>query len=224
MEKEEQIIENPIKPRFEFRAFGHHFAEQIKKMDQLSKVELVRDIYEVYLLTAGNTINNMKIRNKMMDIKVLLDKKDSLELWEPYLIGEFPMKASLIKSEVFPAFGVEAPQFEREIYTLLQFIDELIAPDPDIVAVYTQKKRLAYTINNCICEVAEVFINGALIKSIAIESENISDVLETKSLIGFNEQEENVNYPLAIKRVVGLAPYPTDHLHLKKTRNISTIS
>jgi hypothetical protein len=152
----------------------------------------------------------------MMDIKVLLSEKKSLELWEPYLVGEFPMKASIIRSEVFPAFGVESPPFERDVYTLVQFLDELISPDPDIIAVYTQKKRYAYTINNCICEVAEVIINGALIKTIAVESEDLKDILDTKTLIGFNEQEENVNYPLAIKRVIGLFPRPMDHLHLTK--------
>ncbi|MBT3302227.1 MAG: hypothetical protein HOD63_02615 [Bacteroidetes bacterium] len=208
--------ENQIKPRFEFRAFGHHLEELINKMNQLSKVERIRDIYEVYLMSAGNIKNNVKIRNKMMDIKVLLSEKKSLELWEPYLVGEFPMKASIIRSEVFPAFGVESPPFERDVYTLVQFLDELISPDPDIIAVYTQKKRYAYTINNCICEVAEVIINGALIKTIAVESEDLKDILDTKTLIGFNEQEENVNYPLAIKRVIGLFPRPMDHLHLTK--------
>ncbi|MBT7038257.1 MAG: hypothetical protein HN921_00320 [Bacteroidetes bacterium] len=208
--------ENQIKPRFEFRAFGHHLEELINKMNQLSKVERIRDIYEVYLMSAGNIKNNVKIRNKMLDIKVLLSEKKSLELWEPYLVGEFPMKASIIRSEVFPAFGVESPPFERDVYTLVQFLDELISPDPDIIAVYTQKKRYAYTINNCICEVAEVIINGALIKTIAVESEDLKDILDTKTLIGFNEQEENVNYPLAIKRVIGLFPRPMDHLHLTK--------
>lgn len=216
MAKAEMRIEKQTKPRFEFRAFGQHFDKQTKKMNELSKVERIRDIYEVYLMSVGNSKNNVKIRNKMMDIKVLLDRKKSLELWEPYLVGEFPMKAEIIKTEVFPAFGVEAPKFDRKIYTLVQFLDELINPDPDIIAVYTQKKRFAYTINNCICEVAEVLVNGALIKSIAIESESVKDVNETKALIGFSEQEQNVNYPLAIKRVIGLESRPLDHLHLTK--------
>lgn len=203
-----------IIPRYEFRAFGHHFEKQIEKMNQLSKVERIRDIYEVYLMSVGNSKNNVKIRNKMMDIKVLLNKKKGFELWEPYMVGEFPLTTEVLNSEVFPAFGVEAPLFEREIYTLEQFLKELIYPDPDIIAVYTEKKRYAYTINNCICELAEVLINGALIKTIAIESENVDDVTATKVLLGFTEQVENVNYPLAIKRVIGLASRADNYLQL----------
>ncbi len=203
-----------IIPRYEFRAFGHHFEKQIEKMNQLSKVERIRDIYEVYLMSVGNSKNNVKIRNKMMDIKVLLNKKKGFELWEPYMVGEFPLSAEVLNSEVFPAFGVEAPLFERKIYTLEQFLKELIYPDPDIIAVYTEKKRYAYTINNCICELAEVLINGALIKTIAIESENVDDVTATKVLLGFTEQVENVNYPLAIKRVIGLASRADNYLQL----------
>ena len=205
-----------IIPRYEFRAFGHHFDKQVEKMNQLSKVERIRHIYEIYLMSVGNTKNNVKIRKKMMDIKVLLDKKKGLELWEPYMIGEFPLKAEILNSEVFPAFGVEVPAFERKIYTLDQFLKELIEPDPDIVAVYTEKKRYGYTINNCICEIAEVLVNGALIKTICIESEVVDKVLETKTMIGFTEEAENLNYPLAIKRVIGMAPRPEDYLQLIK--------
>lgn len=216
MAKVDINIGEQSKPRFEFRAFGQQFDEQIKKMNELSKVERIRDIYEVYLMTVGNTKNNIKIRHKMMDIKVLLDEKKGLELWEPYLVGEFPMKTEILVSEVFPALGVEAPKFDRKVYTLEQFLNELIHPDPDIVAVFTEKKRFAYTINNCICEVAEVLINGALIKTIAIESENVDDVIATKALLGFTEQIENVNYPLEIRRVIGYASRTDHHMQLIK--------
>ena len=209
-------IGDQSKPRFEFRAFAQQFDEQIKKMDKLSNVERIRDIYEVYLMTAGNTKNNVKIRNKMMDIKVLLEEKNGLELWEPYMVGEFPLSAEVLKTEVFPAFGVEAPIFEREVYTLEQFLKELIKPDPDIIAVYTEKKRFSYTINNCICEVAEVLINGAMVKTIAIESENVADIMATKALIGCTEQVENVSYPLELRRVIGLASHADEYLQLIK--------
>ena len=216
MAKEEMNIGEQSKPRFEFRAFGQQFDEQIKKMDELSKVERIRDIYEVYLMTVGNTKNNIKIRHKMMDIKVLLEEKEGLELWEPYMVGEFPMNTEILISEVFPALGVEPPFFDRDKYTLEQFLKEIIKPDPDIIAVYTQKKRFAYTINKCICEVAEVLINGALIKTIAIESENVEDVIATKALLGFTEQIENVSYPLELRRVTGLASRTDEHLQLIK--------
>ena len=193
-----------ITPRYEFRAFAHSFDTISAKMKELAKEELSREISEIYLITAATSDNNIKIRNKKMDIKVLVDTKNELEQWLPKLIGEFPMKAKTLENDVFPALGISAPVFEKEEYTLKEFITKIIRDDPDVVAAYTRKVRHAYTINNCICEIADVFINGAFIQTIAIESEKPELVSETKKLLGFSPKEENINYPKAIKRVIGL--------------------
>ena len=200
-----------ITPRYEFRAFGHHFQQIEKKMRELAKEELSRDISEIYLMTASTEENNIKIRNKKMDIKVLVQTKDGLEQWLPQMIGEFPMKTSILENEVFPALGVAAPVFDRQEISLKELITEYIKEDPDIVAAHTQKKRHAFTINSCICEIADVLVNGAFIQSIAIESDNPHLVSETKALLGFTEEYENVNYPKAIKRIIGLEDWPNEY-------------
>jgi len=193
-----------ITPRYEFRAFAHSFDTIVAKMNELAKEELSREISEIYLITAATSENNIKIRNKKMDIKVLVDTKNELEQWLPNLIGEFPMKAKVLENEVFPALGISAPVFEKEEYSLKEFITQIVRDDPDVVAAYTRKTRHSYTINGCICEIADVFINGAYIQTIAIESEVPEIVSETKKLLGFKANEENINYPKAIKRVIGL--------------------
>lgn len=193
-----------ITPRYEFRAFAHSFDAISLKMKELAKEELSREISEIYLITAATSENNIKIRNKKMDIKVLVETKNELEQWLPNLIGEFPMKTKILENEVFPALGISAPVFEKDEYTLKEFITKIIHDDPDVVSAYTRKVRHAYTINNCICEIADVFINGAFIQTIAIESEKPELVSETKKLLGFSPDEENINYPKAIKRVIGL--------------------
>jgi len=202
-----------IIPRFEFRAFGHHFQQIERKMRDLAQEELSRDISEIYLMTAATVENNIKIRNKKMDIKVLVQTKDGLEQWLPQLIGEFPMKTSLLENEVYPALGVAAPVFDKEEISLKELITEFIKEDPDIIAAHTRKTRHAFTINNCICEIAGVMVNGAYIQSIAIESENPELVSDTKKLLGFNENEENVNYPKAIKRIIGLEEWPGEYVY-----------
>ncbi|OYT16115.1 MAG: hypothetical protein B7C24_09500 [Bacteroidetes bacterium 4572_77] len=197
-----------IIPRYEFRAFANNFDPIEAKMNELASVELERDINEIYLLTAGNEENNIKIRHKKMDIKVLVDKKNELELWIPQLIGEFPMKAAVLENEVYASLGISAPVFDKKEYTLKEFITVLIKEDPDVIAAHTRKIRKAYTINDCICEVADVFVNGAHIKTIAIEAEDQGKVSKTKQLLGFSKEEENLNYPMAIKRIIGLEEWP----------------
>ena len=114
--------------------------------------------------------NNTKIRDDLMDIKVFVKEEKGLEQWNPRMKGSFPMKASMLKEEVFPAFSVEVPEFKREEYTLDQYIEEIIRPHAQLIPVHVVKRRFAYTVNGCIAEIADLLINGAAIKSVNVES------------------------------------------------------
>jgi hypothetical protein len=84
---------------------------------------------------------------------------------------------------------------------------EIIRPNTDLVPVHVSKRRFGFTVNDCITEYAELLINGAAIKTVAVESVNVDDILKAKEMLGLNEYE-NVNYLLAIKRIVGREPLP----------------
>lgn len=195
-------------PRYEFRIFGNHLEEIEKKINELSPIEQTRQMNSIYLLAAGNPNHNIKIREETMDIKSLEQEQDGLEQWNPFLVGEFPLKAEIIKSVVFPALGTSSPVFDREEYTLQEFLDELISVDPDITVAYVCKKRHAFTVGKCITEIAEIKVNGAAIKTICIEAEDPKKVLKAKKKLEIDESFENVNYPLALKRVMGLVEFP----------------
>jgi len=192
-----------IIPRYEYRIFGLNIQEVEEALRKQGQFEKERHISEIYLMTAGNTENNIKIRNRNLDIKVLVEQKDGLEQWKPFQVGEFPLQKEDLKHQVFPALGVEAPFFDRDVYTLEQFIKELVLDDPDIIVALTEKKRFGYSFNSCICEIAEVQINGALLHTVAVESEDPELVMQSIKLLGL-QNFENVNYPKAIKRVLGL--------------------
>ena len=198
---------NEIKPRFEFRAFAGNFGIVEEKMRRLAPVEKIRESSEIYIMSAGNNENNTKIRDNRLDIKVFVKEEKGLEQWNPRMKGEFPMRATVLKEEVLPAFGVEIPQLERDEYTLEQFLAEIVGPNPDLVAVNIFKRRFAFTINGCIAETAEILINGAYIQSVNVESVDIDAILEAKEMLSLNEYE-NVNYLKAIKRVIGMEPMP----------------
>lgn len=109
---------NEIKPRFEFRTFAQNFGLVEKKMRKLSPLDKIRESSEIYIMSAGNSENNTKIRDDLMDIKVFVKSEKGLEQWNPRMKGSFPMKAAEIAEKVFPAFGVELPKFARDEYTL----------------------------------------------------------------------------------------------------------
>ncbi|HBC75730.1 MAG: hypothetical protein A2008_12985 [Candidatus Wallbacteria bacterium GWC2_49_35] len=194
-----------VKPRFEFRTFAQNFGMVINKMRKLSPVDKIRESSEIYIMSAGNNENNTKVRDDLMDIKVFVTRERGLEQWNPRMKGSFPMKASVIGAEVFAAFGVAVSDFKREEYTLAQFLDEIIRPHKDLAAVKVFKRRYGFTVNNCITEYAELLINGAAIQTVAVESVSVEDILGAKDMLGLNDYE-NINYLLAIKRIIGMEP------------------
>ena len=196
-----------IIPRYEFRTFAQNFGMVETKMRKLSQCSLIRESQEVYIVSSANNENNTKIRDTKMDIKELVEKKQGLERWNPRMKDEFPMPTDVIRNDVFPAFAVEAPEFRREIYTIDQYLGEVITPHPELTAVSVFKRRFAFTINGCITEIAQLLINGAAIQTVAVELEDIDAILEAKEMLGLTEYE-NVNYLLAIKRIIGMEPLP----------------
>jgi len=197
-----------IKPRFEFRTWAKNFGMVEQKIHKLSACEGIRESAEIYIVSAGNNENNTKVRDKLMDIKVFVTEKEGLEQWNPRMKGEFPMKSATLVDEVFPALGVKMPALERDDYTLDQYLDEVIRPHLKLAAVSVFKRRFAFTINDCITEIAEIEINGAGLQTVAVESVDIPAILKAKDMLGLDDYE-NINYLRAIKRVIGMEPLPS---------------
>jgi len=210
MSKEELKIGEISKPRFEFRTFGQDFDEQAYRMSRLSAPvpEKVweRESDEIYIMSRTNDINNTKIRDGKMDIKTFVQTVDGLEQWNPLMKGEFPISSKVLKEEVFPAFQVDMPALEKDTYTLEEFL-AMIDAHKDLQAVRVHKERYGYMVNNTICEVADVLINGAHVVSINSESTEVEDIKKTIKDVGL-EGVENINYLQAIKRVIGMINKP----------------
>ncbi len=205
MAKEKLKVGEISKPRFEFRSFGQDFEEAAFLMSRLSepvpKKVWDRQSDEIYIVSRANNENNTKIRDGKMDIKTFVTEEQGLEQWNPLMKGEFPLSATLLREEVFPAFQVPIPDLGQESYSLDEFL-ALVAANPDLQAVKVHKHRFGYMVNNTICETAEVLINGASVITINSESTEIADILKTLELTGLSGVE-NINYLQAIKRIIG---------------------
>ena len=211
MAKEELKIGEISKPRFEFRSFGRCFCDASKRMARLS-VPVPEKVWErhsteTYIVSRTNDVNNTKIRNGKMDIKTYVQTVDGLEQWNPLMKCEFPIAAQVLRDEVFPAFKVDGmPELTKDTYTLEEFLD-MINAHPDLQAVTVEKIRFGYMVNDTICETGDIYINGALVKTINSESTEVEDIKKTLVDLGL-EGVENINYLQAIKRVIGMINKP----------------
>ena len=196
-----------IQPRFEFRTFAQNFGVVDEKIWRLGNFEKFRESSEFYILSAANNENNVKIRYNILDIKVFVKEEKGLEQWRPRMKSKFPIKAEILRDEVFPAFGVVVPEFSRPEYTLKQYLGDIIKPHPELAVAQVFKRRFGYLIDECMAEIAELLINSAAIKTISVESIDVEAVLKAKERLGLQEYE-NVNYLLAIKRILGMEPLP----------------
>ncbi len=205
MAKNDLKIGEISKPRFEFRTFGQSFTEAEYRMSSLSNPvpEKVweRTSDEIYIMSRTNDHNNTKIRDGKMDIKTFVTEQDGLEQWNPLMKAEFPIPAATLRDEVYPAFQVEMPALKKDEYTLEDFL-QIIKDHPDLQAVKVSKHRYGYMVNNTICEVGDVLINGAMVMTINSESTELADILKTMEDVGLTGVE-NINYLQCIKRVIG---------------------
>ena len=210
MSKEKMEIGAISKPRFEFRSFGQNFEEAHARMARLS-VPVPEKVWrrtsdEIYIISRANDINNTKIRDGKMDIKTYVQTVDGLEQWNPLMKGEFPISKEVLENEVFPAFMVEMPALDKDTYTFEEFL-AMVEANKDLAAVRVHKERFGYMVNDTICEVGNVLINGAKVVTINSESTEIEDIKKTIADCKL-EGVENINYLQAIKRVIGMSKKP----------------
>ena len=193
--------------RYEFRAFAQDFGIVEQAIRRHARVDRYRESLEVYIMSADNDENNTKVRGGLMDIKVLVNHDRGLEQWIPRMKGEFPLPRQVIREEVLPALGVAVPNLKRAVSSFEEYIDGIIGPHPDLAAVSVFKQRSGFDIDGCTVELANVTINGAMTRTVCLESTDPDRVLETRTRL-YLDDYENVNYLLAIKRVIGMTPLP----------------
>ena len=196
-----------IIPRYEFRVFAQNFGLVEDKLQRLAHFERYRESAEVYLLSRTGGDHNTKIRDGKLDIKTLLRVERGLEQWTVRMKTEFPLDQERV-NELFAILGVTAPELRRDQYSSANFVEELARPHAGLAVARVFKRRYGYIIGRCTAELANLLVNGAAIRTVAVESEDPEAVIETRENLGLQEYP-NVSYPLALKRITGLQP-PAD--------------
>jgi exopolyphosphatase/guanosine-5'-triphosphate,3'-diphosphate pyrophosphatase len=190
-----------IVPRWEWRSFGTSFGSAESVLESMEPIE-TKDSDELYLLAQGGA--NVKVRDDLLDIKVL-EEVDAvgLERWMPVMKQAFPM-ISVDVRRVFDAMETPTPTLKRDMYSLGEFVDELIEPST-VRAVNVHKHRVRYIVGGCMAELTDVVVGGGHTRSIAVESENPAGVAAAVHGLGLDGYL-NTNYPLGLRRVLDGQP------------------
>jgi hypothetical protein len=200
---------NEITARHEFRIFDQSLGMFAEKMRQISPCEQIEESSEAYLVSAGLRDHNVKLRDGAVDIKRLIARRDGLEQWKPVVKQSFPISSELVSETLIPTLGTADVDLRsvRKQLTARELINEFFRPQVGICVASVFKRRFRFMVADCAAEFDEVLINGAAIQSAAIESEDELAVGNARTTLGMNGLE-NVSYPLAIQRVLGLQRLP----------------
>lgn len=190
-----------IVPRWEWRTFGEEFGAADATFAALEP-ELVQESDETYLLSPGADAA-VKIRAGLMDIKLLEEvNQDGLEQWRPAMKETFPLPRGEA-DKVCAALGVTAPSPGTDAFSLDEFLALLAAPERGVRAVAVHKRRLHYTVNECMSEVTDVVAEGKKVRTLAIEAPDAERVIATVRDLGLAARE-NTSYPRWLKAAVGM--------------------
>jgi exopolyphosphatase/guanosine-5'-triphosphate,3'-diphosphate pyrophosphatase len=190
-----------IIPRWEWRTFGARFGSAEAAFAALTP-GAVQESDELYLLSGAG--DNVKVRDDLMDIKVLQEvNDDGLQRWTPVMKAAFPLAAPDV-ARVFEALRLPTPALGRDGYTLDQFVTELAGPSA-LRAVHVHKRRVRYTVGGCTSEVSDVVADGRATRTIAIESEDAAAVIAAVRSVGLGDYL-NTDYPRGLAALLDGIP------------------
>jgi len=214
---ENLLSEESVTPRFEFRVFGQGLRAAGDRIRELGSSEGETGSAETYFVSTATQAppGNVKIREKTLDIKELVESRGVLERWKPVVKTSFPLSAAVVRDTLADALGVNFPIVNGGLYRFEDLVREIILDHPQCFAAWVGKRRFRFRFRDCPVEIDEVSINGAFIRSIAIESDDPEAVLDALTEAGLQDHE-NVNYPRAIRRVMGLETYAGQPWHREK--------
>jgi len=189
-----------IKPRYEFRIWADSLAAHREKLSALAQPSQ-KSSDETYFISGETEKCNAKVRDRLMDIKVLVAEDRGLEQWKPILKAEFPLEAAVITAQVFSSLQLSPPALFRDKYTYDEFVEDVMRPKSEIGVAAVSKTRYQFNIGVCAAEYSEILINNMPRDTVAVESTDADAVLQLVDKLGIHEP--NVSYIREIRRILG---------------------
>ena len=192
--------------RFEFRVWGSRLSPFRDRLGAIANPSEPHESAETYILSRTTDTANVKIREGLLDLKLMIEQVGRLERWHPILKAEFPLDSRTIVEQVFPNLAVAAPNTAQLSYTLGDFMGGLVRPYRDLALVDVVKVRREFTSEKFTAEFADVEIaGGAASQTVEIESDDPAAVLRVIAKLGLNSHS-NVSYVRHLKLMTGMTP------------------
>jgi hypothetical protein len=197
-------------PRYEFRIFGTCLGMAEQRLRALAPCESISESREIYLLD-GDRVHqmNVKIRHGKLELKRLIDRHQGLERWRPDGQWAFPVAPDTLRDTLWPD---ALPDLVTARSTMLSGNDLLRLAahrDVSLQRANVAKRRFRFSLPACRAELDQLLVNGAAIESLAVESEDPQALLGLQSTLRL-EDCENQCYPLALSRILGITPLPSE--------------
>lgn len=203
---------NEIVPRWEFRVFGQDLERPLTALLDLGQPGGEDESRETYFVARRAGRHNIKVRDGKLDMKKLLETRERLERWKPTMKESLPLGRDWIGEALLPALGHPAMELEHEEYGLRQLVDAFRSGNSCIGIARLYKRRRRFTVDACAAEHDEILVNGAAIRSMAVESEDAAAVLRVIARLAL-DGHENLSYPNVIRRLAGFEAWPGDAQH-----------
>jgi exopolyphosphatase/guanosine-5'-triphosphate,3'-diphosphate pyrophosphatase len=189
-----------IVPRWEWRTFGQDFGAAEPRFATLV-AETVQNSEEIYLVSPSSDAN-VKIRNGMVDIK-LLERVDAngLEQWRPTLKEPFPLADSAL-AQVRAALGLPAAPPRAEGRSLAGLLAALAPSGGPVRVVTVRKTRSRFHVHGCVAELADVIADGKKVRTVAIEDADPARVVAAVRATEL-DRYPNLSYPRGLMQVIG---------------------
>jgi hypothetical protein len=164
---------------------------------------------EIYFVSRRTQGVNVKVRDGLLDIKVKTgETEEGYEIFQPRGKFTFPVNRTELATILEELKAGLPPELSRmEACTIEAFL-AAARTHPDIVPVTVEKTRWGFTIDGIICEYAQVYLNGALLESACVESEDYAAMRGVVKGLGL-EGRPNVSYLKALAGVVGISSQPS---------------
>ena len=190
--------------RFEFRVWGNRLSANYDRLATMGPPSAPRESAETYILSRATDAANVKIRDSLLDIKLMVEQVGRLERWRPLLKAEFPLDSRAIVEQVFPSLAVATPHIAQPSYTRDEFVRELVRPHRELELANVVKTRQQFDFENYSAEFAKVEVAGASkAETVEVESEDPATVLRAIAKLGLNSQA-NISYVRHLKMMSGL--------------------
>lgn len=199
-----------VTPRFEYRIFGYEFISIEDRIRNLARPQGEAFDSDIYLVAKGEAADriSVKVRDGSLDIKERIEQCKKLELWKPTAREEFPVSAEFLGKlykEMWRLSGESVIPDRCE--SLSEIVRDFVDPNPGTGVAIVEKHRSHFSLDSSLMEIAEVTVNGARLRSIAVEGEDADVVLNVADKLGF-QGRENVDYSRMVRRVLGMEYYP----------------